>query len=74
MLRPTFTLTIGSLQSSSAKPTGGPRALVVERDMDVPADALSLRLMDASGSRSATTSSSSWDMTAPRRRYSRARL
>ena len=45
-LRPTFTLTIGSLSSGTDNPVGGPGTLVVERDMDVPADALRLRLRE----------------------------
>ena len=48
-LRPTFTLTIGSLSSSTDNPVAGPGALVVERDMDVPADALRLRLRERAG-------------------------
>jgi hypothetical protein len=48
-LRPTFTLTIGSLSSSTDIPVAGPGALVVDRDMDVPADALRLRLQERTG-------------------------
>src|SRR5215212_4636267 len=48
-LRPTFTLTIGGLISSTDNPVAGPGALVVERDMDVPADALRLRLQERAG-------------------------
>ena len=48
-LRPTFTLTIGSLSSSTDNPVAGPGALVVERDMDVPADALRLHLRERAG-------------------------
>jgi hypothetical protein len=48
-LRPTFTLTIGGLISSTDNPVAGPGALVVERDMDVPADALRLRLHERAG-------------------------
>ena len=48
-LRPTFTLTIGSLSSSTHNPVGGPGVLVVERDMDVPADALRLSLQERAG-------------------------
>ena len=47
--RPTFTLTIGSLRSSTADPLGGPTRIVVDRDMDVAADALRVRLADRSG-------------------------
>jgi phage protein D len=48
-LRPTFTLTIGSLSSSTGNPVAGPGTLVLERDMDVPADALRLRLRERAG-------------------------
>ena len=48
-LRPTFTLTIGSLSSGTDNPVAGPGSLVVERDMDVPADALRLRLRERAG-------------------------
>ncbi len=46
MLRPTYTLTIGSLSSGTDDPVAGLTALVVERDMDVPADALRLHLRE----------------------------
>jgi phage protein D len=46
---PTFTLTIGQLRSTSANPVAGPARLVVDRDMDVPADALRLWLADRAG-------------------------
>jgi hypothetical protein len=48
-LRPTFTLTIGSMSSSTDNPVAAPCALVVDRDMDVPADALRLRLRERAG-------------------------
>lgn len=48
-LRPTFTLTIGSLSSGTDNPVAGPGAFLVERDMDVPADALRLRLRERAG-------------------------
>lgn len=48
-LRPTFTLTIGGLRSSTDNPIAGPGAFVVDRDMDVPADALRLRLRERAG-------------------------
>src|SRR5215213_9074304 len=48
-LRPTYTLTIGSLDSSSDNPVAGPGMLVADRDMDVPADALRLRLHERAG-------------------------
>jgi hypothetical protein len=47
--RPTFTLTVGRLRSETSHATAGPRALVVERDMDIPADALRLHLAERSG-------------------------
>lgn len=48
-LRPTFTLTIGSLSSGTDNPVAGPGTLVVERNLDVPADALRLRLRERAG-------------------------
>jgi hypothetical protein len=48
-LRPTFTLTIGSLGSSTDNPVAAPDSLVVDRDMDVPADALRLHLRERAG-------------------------
>lgn len=48
-LRPTFTLVIGNLSSSTENPVAAPGALVVDRDMDVPADALRLHLRERSG-------------------------
>jgi hypothetical protein len=48
-LRPTFMLTIGGLSSSTDNPVAGPGALVVDRDMDVPADALRLHLRERAG-------------------------
>ena len=48
-LRPTFTLTIGSLSSSTNNPVAGPGSFVVDRDMDVPADALRLHLRERAG-------------------------
>lgn len=49
MHRPTFTLQLGSLRATSEEPAGGPRALVVDRDMDVPADVLHVELESLSG-------------------------
>jgi hypothetical protein len=49
MLRPTYTLTLGSVRSSTDNPGTGLDSLVIDRDMDVPADALRLRLKDRSG-------------------------
>src|SRR5215207_9079051 len=54
-LRPTFTLTIGSLSSSTNNPVAGPGSFVVDRDMDVPADALHLRERAGIGVRDAVT-------------------
>jgi hypothetical protein len=48
-LRPTFTLSIGSLSSSTDNPVAGPGSFVVDRDMDVPADALRLCLRKRAG-------------------------
>ena len=48
-LKPTFSLTIGTINSSSANPVAGPERFFIERDMDVPADGLSLHVMDRSG-------------------------
>ena len=48
-LRPTFTLTIGSLNSSTDNPVAGPGSFVVDRDMDVPADALRVHLRERAG-------------------------
>jgi hypothetical protein len=48
-LRPTFTLTIGSLSSSTDNPVAAPDTLLVDRDMDVPADALRLHLRERTG-------------------------
>jgi phage protein D len=49
LLKPTFTLTLGSLQSSSDRPVGGPTHITVERDMDSPGDGFSLWLMERAG-------------------------
>jgi len=48
-LRPTYTLSIGGLRSDTSNPVGGLSALVADRDMDVPADALRLRLQERAG-------------------------
>lgn len=45
-LKPTFSLSVGSLSSTSDRAVGGPTEFRVDRDMDVPADALEIRLMD----------------------------
>lgn len=48
-LKPTFALTIGSFNSSSDNSVGGPRRLIVNRDMNVAADGFELDLFDRSG-------------------------
>jgi phage protein D len=48
-LRPTYTLSIGDVSSDPGNPVAGLGALVVDRDMDVPADALRLRLQERAG-------------------------
>src|SRR5829696_226337 len=48
-LRPTYTLSMGELRSDTGNPVAGVTALVVDRDMDVPADALWLRLQERAG-------------------------
>lgn len=49
MLKPSFALTIGSLSSSTESAVGGPRRMEVARDMDIPADALRVHLMERGG-------------------------
>jgi hypothetical protein len=49
ILAPTFSLSIGNLSSSTDNPVAGPRRIVIERDMDIPADAMRLYLMERSG-------------------------
>ena len=46
MLKPTFALTIGSLQTNSDTPGAGPRRFVVERSMDIAADGAEVLLME----------------------------
>ena len=48
-LKPTFSLTLGSLNSTTANPAGGAYAFLVERDMDVAADVCQVWLTDRSG-------------------------
>ncbi|UBF27084.1 hypothetical protein K9N68_03685 [Kovacikia minuta CCNUW1] len=48
-LKPTFSLNLGSLQSTTDNPVAGPQQLVIDRDMDIPADALTLHLLERSG-------------------------
>ncbi|HEX8474420.1 MAG TPA: hypothetical protein VF666_10335 [Pyrinomonadaceae bacterium] len=43
-LNPTFSLSVGTLSSTSQSPVGSPRKLLVERDMQVAADACVLEL------------------------------
>jgi len=49
MLKPTFSLVIGSLTSTTDNAVAGPQCLDVTRSMDVAADALQLLLMDRGG-------------------------
>jgi phage protein D len=48
-LKPTFSLSIGALSSTSTNAVGGPRRLVVDRDMSFAADYLELELTSRSG-------------------------
>ena len=48
LLKPSFSLSIGSLNSTDGNAVGGPRSLVVDRDMDVAADCLELVMFDRS--------------------------
>ena len=48
MLAPTFSLTIGDLNTSTDNPALGPRRILIERDMDIAADAARLHLMERS--------------------------
>jgi hypothetical protein len=48
-LAPAFSIKAGSFQSTSDNPAGGPFRILVDRDMDVPADAVELHLMGSSG-------------------------
>src|SRR4051812_45095675 len=45
-LRPTFSLTLGAGQATTAAAAGGPARFVVERDMDAAGDALRARLAE----------------------------
>lgn len=47
-MKPTFSLNIGNLSTSTDNPVGGPQKLVIERDMDIPADSMELLLMERS--------------------------
>ncbi len=47
--RPRYELRIGGLTATHAAPAGGPGAVVVERDVDVPLDLARIRLTDRSG-------------------------
>ena len=46
MLQPTFALSIGRLTTTTSNAVAGPRTFLVERDMDVAADALQVHLME----------------------------
>lgn len=46
MLQPTFALSIGRLTTTTSNAVAGPRTFLVERDMDVAADALRVHLME----------------------------
>jgi len=48
VLRPTFSFTIGSLRGDSESPVGGPARFLVERDMDLAADAARVWLSNRS--------------------------
>lgn len=48
-MRPRYELTIGSFRATDDRPSGGPGALVVDRDIDVPLDVARVRLADRSG-------------------------
>ncbi len=48
-LKPTYSLTVGSLSSNTDTPAFGPRAFTVQRDMDIPADALHIRMLERAG-------------------------
>jgi hypothetical protein len=47
-LKPTFSLTVGALRTTTAGAAGGPERFVVERDMDAAADGLQACLSDRS--------------------------
>jgi phage protein D len=47
-LKPTFSLSVGSLRSTSDSPVGGPRRLVSDRDMGFAADSLEVELAERS--------------------------
>ena len=49
ILRPTFSLAIGSVISTTDNPVTGPKRLIIERDMDIPVDALQLYLIQRAG-------------------------
>ncbi|HKP87319.1 MAG TPA: hypothetical protein VJZ26_14540 [Blastocatellia bacterium] len=48
-LKPTFALSIGSFSSTDGNAVGGPRRLIVDRDMSFGADCLELELFDRAG-------------------------
>lgn len=49
MLKPTFSLVIGNLTSTTDNAVAGPQRFAVTRDMDVAADALQVSLMERAG-------------------------
>ena len=49
LLAPTYSWTIGKLSSSTETPALGPGCIRVDRDMDIPADAARLQLMERAG-------------------------
>ena len=49
MLAPTFALAIGSFSSNTANPVFGPTRMLIERDMEIPADALRLYVRERAG-------------------------
>ena len=49
ILAPTFSLAIGGLRTSTDNPVAGPKRILVERSMDIPADAMQLHLMERAG-------------------------
>jgi hypothetical protein len=48
-LRPVFTITAGSFRTDEATPAGGPASIVIDRDMDAPAELAEIVMMDRSG-------------------------
>jgi hypothetical protein len=48
-LTPVFTLSIGSYRATAEVAVGGPRQILVERDMAIAADLLEVALMERAG-------------------------